>query len=256
MLVGADGIHSGVLNQLHPSDGGMLWNGIMMWRGTVDWPTFDGGDTMIVSGDMKEKLLYYPIAPGRKPGTMLTNWVLCGQLATGISAPPERESWSRRGTMERALPFAKNFKLPDLDVLAMMEATPEFYEYPMCDREPLTTWGTDRVTMLGDAAHPMYPVGSNGAAQSIIDGKRLGHFLGTYGTGEAIKHYEAERIPATSALVRSNRQGGPERVVDVVSERAPDGFDKLEDVISQEELIAISKGYAQMAGFSLKQKTA
>jgi 2-polyprenyl-6-methoxyphenol hydroxylase-like FAD-dependent oxidoreductase len=256
ILVGADGIHSAVRAQLHPGDGGMLWNGIMMWRGTVDWPTFDGGDTMIVSGDMKEKLLYYPIAPGAKPGTMLTNWVLCGEVSQGISSPPERESWSRRGTMERAFPYAKNFRLPDLDVLAMIEATPEFFEYPMCDREPLTKWGTARVTLLGDAAHPMYPVGSNGAAQSIIDGKRLGHFLGTHDPVEALREYEKERIPATSALVRSNRLGGPERVVDVVSERAPNGFDKLEDIISQDELIAISKGYAKMAGFSLNEKRA
>jgi 2-polyprenyl-6-methoxyphenol hydroxylase-like FAD-dependent oxidoreductase len=253
MLVGADGIHSAVRAQLHPADGGMLWNGTMMWRGTVDWPTFDGGDTMIVSGDMKEKLLLYPIGPGKKPGTMLTNWVLCGELQTGISAPPERESWSRRGTVERARPYARNFKLPDLDVMTMIEATPEFFEYPMCDREPLTQWGTSRVTLLGDAAHPMYPVGSNGAAQSIIDGKRLGHFIESNDPEEAIRRYESERIPVTSALVRSNRQGGPERVVDVVSERAPNGFDKLEDVISREELVAISKGYAKMAGFSLNE---
>jgi 5-methylphenazine-1-carboxylate 1-monooxygenase len=253
VLVGADGIHSMARAQLHPDDGGMLWNGTMMWRGTVDWPAFDGADTMIVSGDMQEKLLYYPIAQGAKPGTMLTNWVLCGEIAKGIGAPPERESWSRRGTMERALPYAKNFKLPDLNVLAMIEATPEFFEYPMCDREPLAKWGTNRVTLLGDAAHPMYPVGSNGAAQSIIDGKRLAHFLEMHDPIEAIRQYESERIPVTSALVRSNRLGGPERVVDVVSERAPNGFDKLEDIISQDELIAISKGYAKMAGFSVKE---
>jgi 5-methylphenazine-1-carboxylate 1-monooxygenase len=253
VLVGADCIHSMARAQLHPDDGGMLWNGTMMWRGTVDWPAFDGADTMIVSGDMQEKLLYYPIAQGATPGTMLTNWVLCGEVAKGISAPPERESWSRRGTMERAFPYAKNFKLPALNVLAMIEATPEFFEYPMCDREPLSKWGTDRVTLLGDAAHPMYPVGSNGAAQSIIDGKRLAHFLEMHEPVEAIRQYELERIPVTSALVRSNRLGGPERVVDVVSERAPNGFDKLEDVISQDELIAISKGYAKMAGFSVKE---
>lgn len=253
ILVGADGIRSAVRSQLHPAGGGILWNGIMQWRGTVDWPIFDGGDTMIVSGDMKEKLLYYPIAPGRKPGTMLTNWVLCGEVATGIGPAPEQGSWSRRGTVERAYPYAKNFKLPELDVLGMIEATPEFFEYPMCDREPLAHWGTERVTLLGDAAHPMYPVGSNGAAQSIIDGKRLAHHLELHEPAEAIRCYEIERVPVTSALVRSNREGGPERVVDVVSERAPNGFDKLEDVISQEELIAISKGYAQMAGFSLKQ---
>jgi 2-polyprenyl-6-methoxyphenol hydroxylase-like FAD-dependent oxidoreductase len=102
----------------------------------------------------------------------------------------------------------------------------------------------------------MYPVGSNGAAQSIIDGKRLGHFLEKHEPVEALRQYELERVPATSALVRSNRLGGPERVVDVVSERAPNGFDKLEDIISQEELIAISKGYAKMAGFSLNEKRA
>ena len=246
VLVGADGIHSMVRAQLHPNDGGMLWNGTMMWRGTVDWPVFDGG----------EKILYYPIARGAKPGTMLTNWVLCGEVSKGISPPPERESWSRRGTIGRAYPYAKNFKLPDLNVLALIEATPEFFEYPMCDREPLTAWGTGRVTLIGDAAHPMYPVGSNGAAQAIIDGKRLGHFLETHEPNEAIRQCEMERIPVTSALVRSNRLGGPERVVDVVSERAPNGFEKLEDVISQDELAAISKGYAKMAGFAVKENRA
>ena len=138
-------------------------------------------------------------------------------------------------------------------MLDLIEATPEFFEYPMCDREPLTAWGTGRVTLLGDAAHPMYPVGSNGAAQSIIDGKRLGHFLELHEPIEAIRAYELERIPITSGLVRSNRLGGPERVVDVVSERAPNGFEKLEDVISRDELIAISKGYAKMAGFAIKE---
>jgi 2-polyprenyl-6-methoxyphenol hydroxylase-like FAD-dependent oxidoreductase len=88
VLVGADGIHSMVRAQLHPNDGGMLWNGTMMWRGTVDWPVFDGGDTMVVSGDMKEKILYYPIARGAKPRTMLTNWVLCGEVSKGIARRP------------------------------------------------------------------------------------------------------------------------------------------------------------------------
>jgi 2-polyprenyl-6-methoxyphenol hydroxylase-like FAD-dependent oxidoreductase len=94
-------------------------------------------------------------------------------------------------------------------VLDLIEATPEFFEYPMCDREPLTAWGAGRVTLLGDAAHPMYPVGSNGPAQSIIDGKRLGHFLELHEPTEAIRAYEQERIPITSGLVRSSRLAGP-----------------------------------------------
>jgi 2-polyprenyl-6-methoxyphenol hydroxylase-like FAD-dependent oxidoreductase len=255
-LVGADGIHSSVRAQLHPDDGEMQWNGIMMWRGAVDWPIFDGGDTMVVSGDMKEKLLYYPIMRGATEGTMLTNWVLCSQLSDGGAPPPRRESWSRHGTLNEVVPFAKQFKIPGLDVAAMIEATGDFLEYPMCDREPLTQWGQGRVTLLGDAAHPMYPVGSNGAAQSVIDGKRLAQHLSGGSIEDAIRDYEAERIPVTSAIVRSNRGGGPERVVDVVSDRAPNGFDRLEDVISLEELGAIGGSYAKMAGFSVKEKLA
>ena len=137
----------------------------------------------------------------------------------------------------------------------MIEATPEFFEYPMCGREPLTKWGTNRVTLLGDAAHPMYPVGSNGAAQSIIDGKRLAHFLEMHEPVEAIRQYEFGRIPVTSALVRSNRLGGPERVVDVVSERAPNGFDKLGDVSAKTSSLRSARAMQRWPAFR-SRKTA
>ncbi len=250
-LVGADGIHSAVRAQLHPDDGGMQWNGIMMWRGTVEWPTFEGGDTMIVAGDMREKLLYYPIFPGSKPDTMLTNWVLSCQVSDGRTPPPRRENWSRPGRLEDVLAYVPKFRIPSLDLEAMFRQTPEFFEFPMCDRELLSSWGSARVTLLGDAAHPMYPVGSNGAAQAVIDGKRLGGYLARHPVTDALALYESERVPVTSAIVRSNREGGPERVVDLVSERAPNGFDKLSDVVTHAELAAIAGSYATMAGFAL-----
>jgi flavin-dependent dehydrogenase len=125
-----------------------------------------------------------------------------------------------------------------------------FYEYPMCDRDPLDRWSFGRVTLLGDAAHPMYPVGSNGAAQAIIDGRALARALTEAASvEEALLAYEAERRPATSRIVLSNRGMGPERVINIVAERAPDGFERLEDVISQDELLAIAKQYRQVAGF-------
>jgi 2-polyprenyl-6-methoxyphenol hydroxylase-like FAD-dependent oxidoreductase len=254
-LIGADGIHSAVRAQLHPDAPGMCWNGIMMWRGTVDWPTFEGGDTMIVAGDMKEKLLYYPILQGSKPGTMLTNWVLSCKISDGSIPPPNRENWSRHGRLPDVLPYAEKFRLASMDMAALFETTSVFFEYPMCDREPLPAWGQGRVTLLGDAAHPMYPVGSNGAAQAIIDGKRLGEMLAANPVEEALQRYEAERVPATSAIVLSNRKGGPERVVDVVSERAPDGFEHIDDVISRDELMAISGSYATMAGYGIVNRT-
>jgi 5-methylphenazine-1-carboxylate 1-monooxygenase len=253
-LIGADGIHSAVRAQLHPDAPGMCWNGILMWRGTVDWPLFEGGDTMIVAGDMQEKLLYYPILAGTTPGTMLTNWVLSCQVSDGSVPPPNRENWSRPGRLSDVLPFAEKFKLPSMDVAGLFKATPVFFEYPMCDRDPLSAWGQGRVTLLGDAAHPMYPVGSNGAAQAIIDGKRLGEMLAAHPVPEALQRYEAERVPATSAIVLSNRKGGPERVVDVVSERAPNGFDRIEDVITREELMAIGGSYATMAGYGITDR--
>jgi 2-polyprenyl-6-methoxyphenol hydroxylase-like FAD-dependent oxidoreductase len=131
-----------------------------------------------------------------------------------------------------------------------VRATPEFWEYPMCDRDPLTFWTKSRVTLLGDAAHPMYPVGSNGASQAILDARALADLLAGKPVEEALTAYEAARLPATREIVLTNRRGGPERVVDVVSERAPDGFERLEDVIAIDELAGIARGYAQMAGFA------
>lgn len=250
VLVGADGIHSVLRATLHPDDGGIRWNGIQMWRGAVDWPEYEGGDTMIVAGDMTEKLVLYPIAKGSRPGTRFTNWVVCAQIGDATRPPPRREDWSRPGRLAEVLPHVARFRIPFLDVESLVRATPEFWEYPMCDRDPLPWWTRGRVTLLGDAAHPMYPVGSNGASQAIIDARCLADLLAERPAAEALAAYEAERLPKTAEIVRTNRKGGPERVVDVVSERAPDGFTRLEHVIARDELAAIAGGYARMAGFA------
>jgi 2-polyprenyl-6-methoxyphenol hydroxylase-like FAD-dependent oxidoreductase len=246
VLVGADGIHSRVRATLHPSDGGIRWNGIQMWRGAVDWPVFEGGDCMVVAGDMTEKLVLYPIAAGAAPGTRLTNWVVCVRQGDGSAPPPRREDWSRPGQLEELLPHARRFAMPMLDVEALVRATPECFEYPMCDRDPLPFWTAGRVTLLGDAAHPMYPVGSNGASQAVLDARCLAGLLAARDAPAALAAYEAERLPRTAEIVRSNRLGGPERIVDVVSARAPDGFVRIEDVIAREELAAIAGGYARI----------
>ena len=250
VLIGADGIHSAIRATLHPDDGGIRWNGIQMWRGAVEWPAFEGGDTMIVAGDMKEKLVLYPIAPGTSAATRLTNWVVCAQIGDASKPPPRREDWSRPGQLDEVLAHVARFRIPFLDVAALVRATGEFWEYPMCDRDPLPFWTQGRVTLLGDAAHPMYPVGSNGASQAVLDARCLADLLASQAPEAALAAYAAERLPKTAEIVRANRKGGPERVVDEVSARAPDGFARLEDVISREELAAIAGGYAQMAGFA------
>jgi 2-polyprenyl-6-methoxyphenol hydroxylase-like FAD-dependent oxidoreductase len=249
-LIGADGIHSTLRAMLHPDDGGIRWNGITMWRGAVDWPVFDGGDAMVIAGDAIAKLVLYPIGPGETPGTRLTNWVIYARTAEPGATPPTRESWSRQGRREDVRPLWDRLSLPFIDVAALIAATPEIYEYPMCDRDPLPWWTKGRVTLLGDAAHPMYPVGSNGASQAILDGRCLADLLATQGTCAALVAYEAQRRPATADIVRSNRSGGPERVIDLVAARAPQGFAAVEEVATEAELAGIVRGYAKLAGFA------
>ncbi len=251
VLVGADGIHSWLRARLHPLDPGVRWNGIQMWRGAVDWPAFDGGDAMVVAGDGVAKLVLYPIAPGSAPDRRLTNWVIYARVAEAGTPPPGREHWSRAGRPEAFRHLAGRLTLPFIDIAAMIAATSEIFEYPMCDRDPLPWWTSGRVTLLGDAAHPMYPVGSNGASQAILDARCLADRLIEQPPAAALQAYETERLPATGAIVHSNRIGGPERVIDLVASRAPLGFVRVDEVASDAELAEITQGYARLAGFAM-----
>jgi len=137
-----------------------------------------------------------------------------------------------------------------LDIPSLIKNAQAIYKYPMVDRDPLASWNFKNITLLGDAAHPMYPVGSNGATQAIIDARVLSLQLVKQSTIEkALEAYDADRRPATSAVVLCNRQIGPEKCMDIVEERSPEGFTILEDIISQIELEDISKSYKKVAGF-------
>ena len=250
-LVGADGIHSNQRALLHPADGGVRWQGIQMRRGAVDWPVLWDGQTMCIAGDCRAKLVLYPIGPGSAPGRRLLNWVVYTSQDGAGASPPGRQDWSREADRGTVLPHLAHFRLPFIDPAALIRASERVSEYPMCDRDPLPWWTQGRVTLLGDAAHPMYPVGSNGASQAVLDARCLADLLAAGDVPAALAAYEAERLPKTSAIVASNRQGGPERVIDFVADRAPDGFANLSAVATQEELAAIVGGYARLAGFAV-----
>jgi 2-polyprenyl-6-methoxyphenol hydroxylase-like FAD-dependent oxidoreductase len=201
---------------------------------------------------MDAKLVLYPIADdGRPDGKVLMNWAVGAKLGDANTPMPRREDWNREGKLEELLPFVENtFSLDVLDPVALIRETGTFYEYPMCDRDPVDAWTFGRVTLLGDAAHPMYPVGSNGASQAILDARCLADKLADGpSVADALQAYEDERLPATAEIVRQNRSGGPERVIDLVNARAPDGFDNLHDVATPEELEGVVRGYQKMAGF-------
>ena len=245
VLVAADGIHSSARTILHPAEGPPRWNGVMMWRGATDWPAFLTGRSMIVAGGTDAKLVVYPIKAGGQPETRLTNWAVVSRVGDDGDHPPRREDWSRLGAMADLEPLLSHFTIDGIDVRGMVHATPRFYEYPMCDRDPLDHWGRGRVTLIGDAAHPMYPMGSNGASQAIIDADVLTSALAAAPAPEALRAYEHERLPATAEIVRLNRAGGPERIIDLVEARAPGGFQNLADVVNDDELGAILGGYAR-----------
>src|SRR3954453_20296124 len=253
ILIGAAGIHSTVRGALFPDEGPPVWNGLMLWRGATEWPAFLTGRSMIVAGGLSAKMVVYPIAEGWRQGVKLTNWAVVAKVGEG-GVPPRKEDWSREGRREDLMPHVVRFSIPHLNVARLIEATPEFWEYPMCDRDPLPRWTHGRVTLLGDAAHPMYPVGSNGASQAILDARCLADRLASAESPmAALSAYEAERLPMTAEIVRSNRKGGPEGVIDPVEALAPEGFADIEAVLPHAEREAIVRGYAQKAGFAKEQ---
>ena len=254
VLIGADGINSCVREILFPNEGAARWNGIMLWRGALDWPAFLTGRSMIVAGGMAAKCVVYPIAEGGRADRRLTNWAVAAKIGDASTPMPHKEDWSRPGRMEELRVHLQLFRLPVVDVRRLIEATPEFWEYPMCDRDPLPRWSHGRVTLLGDAAHPMYPVGSNGASQAILDARVLADRLkGDEQPCHALWAFEQERLPVTAQLVRMNRKGGPEGIIDAVEALAPDGFSDIDAVLSHDQRLAIVRGYASTAGFAREQ---
>jgi 5-methylphenazine-1-carboxylate 1-monooxygenase len=254
VLIGADGINSRVREILFPNEGAARWNGIMLWRGALDWPAFLTGRSMVVAGGMAAKCVVYPIAEGTRADRRLTNWAVAAKIGDETTPMPHKEDWSRPGRMEELQQHLALFRIPFVDVRRLIEATPEFWEYPMCDRDPLPRWSHGRVTLLGDAAHPMYPVGSNGASQAILDARALAdRLVAAEHAFHALWAYEQERLPMTAQIVRMNRKGGPEGVIDAVEELAPDGFADIDGVLSYEQRLAIVRGYASTAGFAREQ---
>ena len=137
VLIGCDGIHSKVRETLFPDEGPARWNGIMLWRGAIDWPAFLTGRSMIVAGGLAAKFVVYPIAEGSRADRKLTNWAVTAKIGDSNTPPPKREDWSNPGRMQDLMPHLRRFRVPVIDAEHLIEATGDFWEYPMCDRDPL-----------------------------------------------------------------------------------------------------------------------
>lgn len=234
-LVGADGLHSSVRAMLHPGEGPPVPSGIRMWRGTTEGEPFLTGRSMIMAGtNSAVKFVAYPITPTS------INWV------AEIRMPDDDQSadWTRRGRLEDVLPHYEDWRFDWLDVPGLIKRSDPILEYPMVDRDPLPWWGTGRVTLVGDAAHPMYPIGSNGGSQAVLDARVLADCLAWEPDPvAALGRYEAERREPANRIAMANRELGPERVLRAVAERAPNGFTHIEDVLTEAELADIGVAY-------------
>ena len=246
VLVGADGIHSTVRGTFHPNEGPPKWNGVIMWRGITVAEPFLSGASMVWAGHSAQKFVCYPIGKAHAAqGLSQINWI--ADLKVDNPEMLKREDWNRPGKLEDFLPRYENWRFPFLDVPAIIRGASAIHEFPMVDRDPLPAWSHGRVSLLGDAAHPMYPIGSNGASQSVFDAEALAEELVKGDPVAALKRYEQRRLPVCARIVESNRRQGIDVMLDIVHQRAPHGFDDLEKVLPRAELDGIVAGYKQIA---------
>lgn len=249
LLIAADGVHSVARQTLYPTEGPPIWNGAILWRGATRGKPFLTGRSMIMAGHEYQKFVAYPISrSAADDGEAEINWIAERKFKPNHSWL--REDWNRAGKPDDFLPQFENWNFDWLDVPAIIRGADRCFEYPMVDRDPIPRWTFGRVTLLGDAAHPMYPIGSNGASQAILDARVLAREIKRLGpVPAALEAYEAKRRPATARIVLANRQNGPEQVMQLVEQRAPNGFDRIEDVLSAAELEGTAAAYKRLAGF-------
>lgn len=252
LAVACDGLHSVLRKQLHPDEGDPKYTGYNMWRGVTPHKPILTGASMIRAGWLKTgKMVIYPIRDAIDPaGNQLVNWV------AEIETPDhlEKRDWSRTGRLEDFLPTFADWRFDWLDVPALIQGAERIFEFPMVDQDPLPFWTAGRVTLMGDAAHPMVPRGSNGAGQAILDADCLAGLLaaGDDWAG-ALKAYEDERLEATARVVLTNRVAPPDVVLKEVFERTGDRpFDDIDAVIGHDELAELQNAYKKVAGYDLE----
>ena len=248
VLIGADGIHSAVRAQLYPDEGPPVSSGRIQWRGTIEAAPFLDGRTHVTIGSRERRAVIYPMSEKAcQRGRSLINWVtvLGKQMASDQSG-----IWDRRAPKERFFSHFRDWNFDWIPFAELIAGTQEIYEYPKDDRDPLPHWSFGRVSLLGDAAHPMRPIGSQAGSQAVVDARVLALALATASSIEdGLKAYERERLSVMNKVTLRNREFGPSIIMDMVEERVPNGFTDIEGVISRRELEEIAHSFKVTAGF-------
>jgi 2-polyprenyl-6-methoxyphenol hydroxylase-like FAD-dependent oxidoreductase len=252
VLIAADGLHSAIRRQIAPQEGPPVWGGTIMWRGITEAACFKSGATMAMIGHDGLRFVTYPIsAPDPASGKALINWI--ATLKFDATHAWRKEDWNRKARLADFLPRFEGMIFDWLDVPGLIRAAGQVYEYPMVDRDPLERWTEGAVTLMGDAAHPAYPVGSNGAGSAILDARRIGQSFLDHGVcPAALEAYESGMRPMASQVVLTNRVAGPDSILDVVEARCGGQFDRIEDVIPHQEMADHAARYKAVAGLGVE----
>lgn len=252
LIIAADGIHSAIRHQIYPDEGAPIWAGAVLWRGTTQAAPFLDGGAMVLAGHDSQRFVAYPITgPDPETGLATINWI--AEIRVDPAQGWNKEDWNRAADTGDFLPAFKDWVFDWLDVPALIRRADKVYEYPMVDRDPIPRWTEGRVTLMGDAAHPTYPVGSNGATQAIIDARLIGASLRDIGVGpEALLAYEGIARPRTREVILANRGSGPDAIMQLVEDRCGGVFERIDDVIPRAKLAAHAARYKQLAGFSIE----
>jgi 2-polyprenyl-6-methoxyphenol hydroxylase-like FAD-dependent oxidoreductase len=253
LLIGADGLHSTIRAQMHPAQPPIQWGGAIMWRGTTPGVPIRTGASFVGLGTHRHRVVFYPISkPDRRTGLATINWI--AEITVDNSRGWGDGDWNKRVEIDSFIHHFADWTYDWLDVPSMLRGASEVFEYPMIDRDPVPTWVDGNVALLGDAAHVMYPTGSNGASQAIIDARVLGAAMLEHGvTPAALRAYDTELCGPISALVLRNRGAGPFGLLNLLDERCGGVFDDIDAVIPAAERDAFMSRYKAAAGFAIEK---
>ena len=254
LLVGADGLHSAIRVQMHPAQPPIQWGGAILWRGVTRAKPIRTGSSFVGLGTHRHRMVIYPISHTDAEGYATINWIA---EQTVDNTGGWEGDWNRKVPLDRFIHHFEGWAWDWLDVPALIRGASEVYEYPMIDREPIPTWVDGPVALMGDAAHVMYPTGSNGASQAIVDARVLGAALIKGGvTPTALAAYDATLCKPVSELILRNRGAGPFGLLNMVDERCGGIFERIDDVVSKAERTEFMAKYKAAAGFAIERLNA
>jgi len=255
LLIGADGIHSAVRAQMHLDQPPIHWGGAVMWRGTALVEPMRTGSSFIGLGTHQHRMVIYPISHPNQDGKALINWI--AEVTVDNSDGWQQDGWFRAVDIDHFIHHFEHFQYDWLDVPAMLRKADCAYENPMIDRDPVSTWVDGPVALMGDAAHAMYPTGSNGASQAIVDARVIAANMLAHGvTPQALTAYDDQLCSKISEVVLRNRGSGPFGLLNLLDERCGGVFDDIEDVLPFAERRDFMARYKQAAGFAMDQLNA